>query len=276
MSTDRKLTVGMLTYDDFDGAYFTIQSLRLHHAEAMPFVEFVIIDNQPKGEQGKALVKLTKWVTEPITYVAHSETTGTALRNLVFEHAKTPYVLCLDSHVLLAPGSLMKLIEYMDISSPFDLVHGPMVSDNMRDVQTHMEPVWRDGMWGIWASDPRGTSPDSPPFEIPAMGLGLFACQRESWLGFNKRFRGFGGEECYIHEKFRRAGGAAICLPFLRWVHRFIRPMGAPYPNKWGDRVFNYLVGHQELGLDQELVLNHFRAILPEAAIQKALMESKV
>ena len=29
------LTIGMATYDDFDGVYFTIQSLRLHHAEVM-------------------------------------------------------------------------------------------------------------------------------------------------------------------------------------------------------------------------------------------------
>ena len=43
-------TVGIATYDDYSGLYFTIQSLRLHH----PLVtEIVVIDNNPESEQGK-------------------------------------------------------------------------------------------------------------------------------------------------------------------------------------------------------------------------------
>jgi hypothetical protein len=51
------------------------------------------------------------------------------------------------------------------------------------------------------------------PFEVPAQGLGIFSCKKSEWLGFNPHFRGFGGEECYIHEKYRQAGRKTICLP---------------------------------------------------------------
>ena len=54
---------------------------------------------------------------------------------------------------------------------------------------------------------------DNPPFAVPAQGMGLFSCRREAWLGFNPNFRGFGGEEFYIHEKYRQAGRRTVCLP---------------------------------------------------------------
>ena len=38
-----ELTVGMATYRDFDGVYFTIQALRLYHD--MEGVEVLVVDN---------------------------------------------------------------------------------------------------------------------------------------------------------------------------------------------------------------------------------------
>ena len=52
------------------------------------------------------------------------------------------------------------------------------------------------------------------PFEIFAQGLGLFFTKKTAWLKFNEHARGFGGEECYVHEKYRQAGRKTICLPF--------------------------------------------------------------
>src|SRR5689334_17254283 len=40
----KKLTVGMATYDDYDGVYFTLQAIRLYHPEILADVEFVIIN----------------------------------------------------------------------------------------------------------------------------------------------------------------------------------------------------------------------------------------
>jgi hypothetical protein len=122
-------------------------------------------------------------------------------------------------------------------------------------------------MYGQWENDPRANEMDAPAFDIPMQGLGLFACRRAAWPGFNRAFRGFGGEEGYIHEKFRQAGGRTLCLPFLRWMHRFERPLGTPYPNRWADRIRNYLIGFREVGWPTEPIVEHFRAHLgPEAA----------
>ena len=43
------LTVAIATYDDFDGAYFTIHSILVHHREILDRVEFVLLDNNPEG-----------------------------------------------------------------------------------------------------------------------------------------------------------------------------------------------------------------------------------
>lgn len=102
-----------------------------------------------------------------------------------------------------------------------------------------------------------GLDPDDE-FEIAGMGLGLFSCRRAAWRGFNPEFRGFGGEEMYIHEKFRRAGGRCLCLGFLKWNHRFVRPEGGRFPlSKW-TKARNYVIGHRELGLPLDPIKSHF------------------
>ncbi len=269
----RKLTIGMLTFDDFHGVYFTIQSIQLHHPEILKDVEFLILDNSPESKHGKAVKELTNWVKAcPIRYVPVTDATGTALRDRIFRMANTLAVLCVDCHVMFPAGVLQKLVEFFDSGKDEgNLLHGPMLYDNMEIGATHMDMVWREGMLGIWATDKRGLDENGEPFEIPAHGLGMFACRRDAWLGFNSGFRQFGGEECYIHEKFCKAGKKAVCLPFLRWLHRFSRPDGAPYPNSWEARIKNYAIGHAELyGADnpkmREMV-EHFSALLPSVKV---------
>jgi hypothetical protein len=263
---NRKLTIGLLTFDDFDGVYFTVQAMRLFHPEAMDEVEFLILDNRADSTHGAAVARFAKWIKEPVRYLPVADAQGTALRDRIFALAATPYVLCVDCHVLLAPGALRRLIDFFDTGRDGgNLLQGPLLFDDLRNVATHFEPVWRSHMWGIWATDPRGAGADDEPFEIPAQGLGLFACRKDSWLGFNPAFRGFGGEECYIHQKFRQAGRKTLCLPFLRWAHRFERPAGVPYALRLEDRVHNYWLGHRELGLDPAPVEEHFKGALSEA-----------
>lgn len=97
------------------------------------------------------------------------------------------------------------------------------------------------------------------PFEIPGNGLGLFACRKDAWPGFNPNARGFGGEELYIHEKIRRAGGRNWCLPFLRWSHRFGRIGGPKYPLSRYAKARNYVLEFQELGWDLEPIRQNIR-----------------
>lgn len=322
----RKLTIGMACYDDFEGVWPTIQSLRMHHPDAMDDVEFLIIDNNPNSDHGQAVQRFSTWIRQPIKYIPFTESLGAAnAKQAVFDHAETPYVLCMDCHVLLELGSVRKLIDGFESGrDQGHLLQGPMLYDDLEVGATHMAHVWRGGMLGIWSmawrcpcgsvyqthrheketgnwmeiqtmSIPHQTLTNCPscdfrfpdgimweghektlqeagmtkategdPFEIPAHGMGLFACRKDAWQGFNKDFCGFGGEECYIHEKFRQAGKTTICLPFLQWAHRFDRPGGIPYAVNFEDRIWNYLVGHTELGWDQRPVLQHFSALLPD------------
>ena len=263
----RKLTIGMATYDDYDGVYFSLQALRLYHPEIIDNANFLIIDNRPDGPCAEGL-KALEDTTPHYRYVPFNSYSGTAAsKNLVFAEANGEFVLCLDCHVFVVPGALRRLLEYFDAHpGAVDLLQGPLVHDDLTTIATHFRPAWSSGMYGCWDMDERGRDPEALPFDIPMQGMGLFACRRSVWPGFNARFRGFGGEEGYIHEKFRRSGGRTLCLPFLRWMHRFRRPMGVPYTNRWEDRVRNYLIGFRELGLPTAELESHYRELLGEAA----------
>ena len=112
-------------------------------------------------------------------------------------------------------------------------------------------------MYGDWVSDPRAADPDGEPFEFrcragcsPAAatpGRGSIGVSR-----LRRRRRLYPRE---IPPGRRRA----LCLPFLRWIHRFNRPHGPPYRNTWDDRIRNYFIGADELGLDTGALEAHFR-----------------
>lgn len=233
----------MAVYNDFHGVYFTVQSLRMHHN--LDDTEILIVDNY--GDK-----KLEDWVNAwghgKVRYRAYTDSVGTTQpRQKVFEWAEGEYVICIDSHVLLMPHSLDRLWD------SDDLIHGVMIYDDVLTTVTHMDPVWQEDMWGVWGDMDK--IPEEP-FEIPMHGLGLFGCRKDAWLGFNPDFRGFGGEEGYIHEKFRQAGRKVLCLPWMRWVHKFRD--SAPYPLDVSDRIRNYLIGFDELGMDKKPIYEHF------------------
>lgn len=256
----RKLTIGMSTYDDYDGLYFSIQSIRMYHHDVLDDIEFIIIDNNPASNHGKAVRDLTNWIKEPFQYLPFTKYNSTICRNKVFDLSDTPYTLCLDSHVMIVPGALKKLINfYDDGKDDGNLLQGPLIYDDFKNCSTHFDDTWSNYMWGTWKTDERGVDPENPPFEIPAQGMGLFSCRTDSWLGFNKEFRGFGGEEKYIHEKYKQHGKKTLCLPFLRWLHRFERPSGIPYRNDIRDRYRNYLIGHSELNINTKELEEHFK-----------------
>jgi glycosyltransferase involved in cell wall biosynthesis len=270
-----ELTIGMAAYDDFDGVYFTLQALRLY--QDLAHAELLVIDNYGCDDT-KNLVE--RWVGA--RYVRATDATGTAApRDLVFREARGEAVLCCDCHVLFAPGAIARLKRfYRDHPDCLDLLQGPVVFDDARLLATHFSPEWRDQMWGTWECDARGVDPEGEPFEIPMQGLGVFSCRRSAWLGFHPGFRGFGGEEGYIHEKFRQAGRHCLCLPWLRWMHRFSRPGSVKYPVVVEDKLRNYVLGHTELGLDLSPVLEHFAGYLPADRIRviadQAVAEERV
>ena len=253
------LSIGMATYDDYDGVYFSVMAIRLFHPEITAESEIIVVDNHPDGPCAADLKALESWVPG-YRYVPFRRLQGTAARDVVFREAAGEFVLCMDCHVMFAPGALRQLLGYFCArpDTP-DLLQGPLVYDDLRTFSTHMDRTWSTGMYGVWGADERAKDPAAPPFEIDLQGLGVFACRKSAWPGLNPRLRGFGGEEGYLHEKFRRNGGRALCLPFLRWIHRFGRPKGVPYQNTWEDRIRNYLIIADELGLDPAPAIEHFR-----------------
>jgi len=312
---DPFLTVGFPTYDDHDGTYFTLQALRKYQGD-LSRVQFLLIDNKPDSPASPHLTRLlgvARHGCHSTKYIAAPGPGGPALaKDRVIREADAPYVLCMDSHVLLEPYALQRLIAYYEAHpESTDLLTGPLEYDSLAQISTHFVDFWRGEMWGIWGTAweapdgqrfsvldqdgtarlvtlttnhqdvdiglgtipfyghentltaagcrPLGYSPDDE-FEIPGQGMGLFSCRKAIWPGFNPEFRGFGGEEMYMHEKFRQQGGRAMCLGFLKWLHRFGHPNGVKYPLTRWNKVRNYVLGHQELGLDLTPVYEHFVA----------------
>lgn len=252
------LTIGMATYDDYDGVYFSIVALQLYHPEVFCKAEIVILDNHPEGPAAEHLQTLADENTN-IRYVAFDDLSGTAVRDVLFHTAVADWVLCMDCHVMFANHALDRLVDYIEANPDSkDLLQGPLLSNSGELYATQFDPKWSHGMYGVWGLDDRADDPDNPPFEIQMQGLGVFACRKETWPGFNKRFRGFGGEEGYIHQKIRNTGGRCLCLPFLRWSHRFARPHGPRYTLIWKDRIRNYLIGFEEVGLDTQQIVDYF------------------
>jgi Glycosyl transferase family 2 len=259
-----RLGIVTATFDDFTGVWATIGSIVMHHPEVSDQISFTIVDNHPDGVASPALKALEHKVPR-LRYIPFSGYRSTAVRDLACREADADIVMCLDSHVMLAPGALAALLRYYDEHpDSLDLLHGPLLDERAGVIATQFDPGWGEGMYGRWGLDERGCDPTAPPFEIQMMGLGMFACRRDAWVGINPRFRGFGGEEGYLHEKFRRAGGRVLCHPALGWQHRFDRPEGIPYENLYEDRIRNHLLGFRELGWDVAPLAAHFRELLGE------------
>jgi glycosyltransferase involved in cell wall biosynthesis len=274
------LTVGMSVFDDFDGTFFTVQALKMYHLqELQDSVEFIVIDNNPESKQGKAVKSFIEgWAKGK--YIPYTEKRGTSSRDEIFKHATGKYTICMDSHVLVEAGGIKALLEYYNNNPDCkDIVTGPLWYDDLKSYSTHFEPVWRDSMYGIWSTNKEAYE-KGEPFDIPMMGLGLFSCRTAAWQGFNKNFKGFGAEEGYIHEKFRRAGGRSICLPKLKWNHRFGRPNGVPYPNYLAERIWNYYVGWLEILKNPEhefikSITNEFKGKVPDNVLEMLLEKAK-
>jgi glycosyltransferase involved in cell wall biosynthesis len=263
------LTIGMATYKDPAGVWFTVQALRLYHD--LHDCEILVVDNAGCPETKRLC---HDW--RAARYLLDREVQGTAYpRQRLFEEAHGDWVLCLDSHVFLHPGALRGLRLFQQANPDCaDLIQGPVVFDDLGQIATHLSPVWGRDMWGTWATDPRGLDPHGEPFPIGMHGLGLFSCRRDAWPGFNTRFRGFGGEEGYLHAKFARRGNTTLCLPCLRWTHRFRNPtVPTPYPNDIADRCRNYLLGHHEVGLPLEPIWNTFAPLLPREVLNKLWLD---
>lgn len=252
------LTVGMLTHDDYNGVYFSIQSILLYHPELKGKVNFVVLDNSPDTDQGKETEAYCKKVPG-CYYSAIRGAKSTSLRNLVFEMAPTDHVVCMDSHVFMVPKSLHRLIKFYENNpSCHDLIQGPICGETGDVIATEMLPGFRGSNFGVWHTREEGKNIQGEPFEIAGQGMGMFACTRPGWLRFTAGMREFGGEELSIHERFRLSGRKAWCLPFLQWVHRFGRPGGPTYPINTHSKCKNIMRTFRDIGLPLDPVVEYY------------------
>src|SRR5215203_555510 len=205
------LTIGMATYNDFNGVYFTLQALRLY--QDLQDTELLVVDNYGCPAT-KELVE--GWV-HGARYLLATEARGTAApRDLVFREARGEAVLCCDSHVLFAPGAIRRLKEYYKEHPDCpDLLQGPLVYDDLQTISTHFEPVWRAEMWGIWATDPRGQDPEGNRSRYPCKAWGPSVAGRAPGLVSTPCFGVLGGKKATsMKSSDGRAGGACACLGF--------------------------------------------------------------
>jgi glycosyltransferase involved in cell wall biosynthesis len=278
-----KFSICFPVYDDFDGLYFSTLNLLLNHSEVINELEIVVVDNHPDSPQGN----MTKdWINGYLAanckarYVAFPGDGGPAqTKQECVNQASGEYILVMDSHVCLAPNAIARLLAYYQENPDTKNLHsGPMCYDAVAakvgrgedlvdGFASQMDPVWRGEDYGIWGSNPQAGILSGPPIEVEAMGCGLFTCRKDAFAGFNPNFKGFGGEEFYIYTKTKQAGNKGICLPFLRWIHRFGRPNGVPYPLTRWNKIRNYVIGHLELGLSTDGIYDEFvgKNLMPQS-----------
>ena len=249
-----RLTIGMATYRDWPGVWATVNALRLYHQDVWEFLELVIVDNDQDGRpeleghnggEGDHSSKCRRLMEQVGgKYLHYIDVQGTAAaKGKVFDLATAPIVMVVDCHVMLPPGSILRLIEFAE-SQPDskDLWQGPC-----EGVGDYFRPKWGSLMYGQWANDDRTAAGE--PFEIPMQGCGLFACNKKAWPGFHPLLRGFGPEEFHLHQRIRRNGGKCWCLPWLPWTHRFGDPDGVKPPSDPPEeRLRGHLITHLDTG----------------------------
>lgn len=258
-----ELSVTMAVFDDYAGAWMTIMDLLMNHEDGtddLSGVEIVVGDNNPDSSEGEQLRKVCL-NTEGVRYFAIRDVTGSSLpKDRVIRQARGNAVLQLDSHVILPAGTIARLKQhYRDHPETTDLITGPILHRPGQVNDTHQTLQWRGGNLGVWANHPPAKQATGEPFEVPQNGTGLFSFRREAWLGYHPSFHGYGGNESYLYEKWRRHGRKTICLPWLRWLHRFGHPGGTKYANRWAEKCRNYLITLDALGWDRQPMLDHYK-----------------
>lgn len=277
---NKLLTIGMATYDDYDGVFFSIQSLRMFHNICNTSdVEFVVLDGNPTSEHGKCCKTFIENQVHG-KYIAYEGVNSSFNKYKIVDHASGKYVLIIDCHVLIEENGINRLLEYFSQNpNSKDLIQGPLLYDDLKNISTHFDPKWSGDMFGTWGTNKKAYD-NGEPFEIQMQGMGLLSFEKSSWVGINQHFKGFGAEEGYIAEKFRQNGGKNICLPYLRWNHRFGRPNGVKYKLILEDRIWNYFIGWLELTKDPNHIMilsiyNYFRGRIPQESLDSIFKESK-
>lgn len=266
-----KLTIGCATYDDQKGLAFTLTILReeIVRLGLQDQVQLLCVDNHPGGKEAAEVKNTCRKVRA--RYIPLAEPVGTAPpRNLVFQEAAGEWVICVDSHVWFVPGTLTRILQFIDNNTSRDLFQAVLLNSSIYNddgtpaIQwTHWLPrMGEDGLFGKQAINPAAADPELLPFEIPGGGCWFLLSRKEAWLGWHPEMRGF-GVEGYLHAKYYQQGRRVWCLPFVRGWHWFRDSKSQPvsYDMSWEQRTRNYLLSYRETGVPgfSELKQSHVR-----------------
>jgi len=108
------LTIGMPHFQDWEGAWATVQSVLGEAVSAgiREQIEIVVVDQSPESAHGeKVRGMLSGWVPRS-KYVAQENLGTAAGKNAVFQNASGEWVILLDCHASLKPGSLRKIYDF--------------------------------------------------------------------------------------------------------------------------------------------------------------------
>lgn len=244
-----------------DSVKMTVVALKMMHEDIADRVEIIVCDNEEshstQGENIRALMDTANGIFR-CKYINFHDYTGTAVgKQKAIEAASGDFILCMDSHCLIPPGVIRRLLHFYETNpTTNDLYHGPILSDALRkpDGQrdyagVHLEPAWRNGTYGVWGCSE--LDEHSEPKEILASGMGLFSCRKEAWPGFDPDSRGFGVEEFTLHQKFHMRGDKVVLLPWLQWWHLFGHLEQEPPVTEPAVIVENYIRANVQTGVPE-------------------------
>jgi GT2 family glycosyltransferase len=279
-----KLTIAIPHRDDWYGFHETWHSLvaAIRSAKLEDHIELLVVDQSPGSEHSKNIQQTvnsiaSNWQVDPESRVAvnrggiidaryesFSEIMGTAAGKMMcFAKARGEWVLCLDSHVILTDESIRKLYDW--IKKPANrfsqnLHYGVNLADDHKQYFSHLKIfnedgtalIGDDGVFGQWRTDPLAAPGKVKPFEVEGGGGWCFFARRGVFMsiGFHPLMRGFGGEEGFLAERFRRAGKKVLSAPFVRGIHRYARLSGDQYFVSVEEKLRNHTIGWKDLGRD--------------------------
>ena len=272
------LTVGCSTLLDFYGVLYSFASLATHHGTFAGEVEFVVVDNHPEptvrlkgcptcaklakdgpecAECKKAVADMEDVATrEGARYVRWAEKQGTYPgKDRLATEARGKWVLTMDSHVLLSPWTLDRVLEVIS-ADPLsdDFFHFPCLFAGGRGAAAvdYRNQQWiyhgdkspaRGGVYG-WT---KLANTAGDPYPIAAMITSCYLVRKEAWRtarGYAPILGNYGGWEGPLQLKWWLMGRRVLSLrhsrqdvidrhEFLRHWHLFCKP-GTRLANQTG------------------------------------------
>ena len=241
-----KLSIVIATRNELPCLWFTLQGLKLQGVD-LKQIEVMVMDNEdiPKPIKHDQVIPTQKMLKESnlpnVTWLGCSTVKSPYFpRNEGAKNASAPWLLFLDSHVLLCEGFLRHILELIESNalSETTLTHFP-VSFGGNTLFGHYELRLAGDFWGGWTRLRQAEV--VMPYRIAATGIWAFLVNRDFYLntleGFNPNFVGYGGGEPYLDLKTWMLGGEVWLDPRVHGMH-YSGPRG--YAPQWADRVRNF------------------------------------